>query len=179
MDKKRKLHIELWVKRSKVNLQATFWVHLFFDRISKQILVSSSSYFVYSLRMMKEAIPESFRTNCPWLRSVKVAIRKRLMTLPILVNCARHGALRLRFVINFWWFFFVLEYSLSIELVFLTFIIPGSRDIVLVVQTVQIDLQKFRFTAPDSNFAFVLINIAHNFYKMQKGHVISFYKMIQ
>ena len=34
---------------------------------------------------------------------------------------------------------------------FFTFIIPGSRDIVQVVQTVQIDLQKFRFTAPGSN----------------------------
>ena len=31
---------------------------------------------------------------------------------------------------------------------FFTFIIPGSRDIVQVVQTVQIDLQKFRITAP-------------------------------
>ena len=34
---------------------------------------------------------------------------------------------------------------------FFTFIIPRSRDIVQVVQTVQIDLQKFRFTAPGSN----------------------------
>ena len=62
---------------------------------------------------------------------------------------------------------------------FFTFIIPGSRDIVQVVQTVQIDLQKFRFTAPGSNLAFVLKNIAHNFYKMQKGNVIAFYKIIQ
>ena len=31
---------------------------------------------------------------------------------------------------------------------FVNFIIPGSRGIVQVVQTVQIDLQKFRFTAP-------------------------------
>ena len=31
---------------------------------------------------------------------------------------------------------------------FFTFIIPGSRDIVQAVQMVQIDLQKFRFTAP-------------------------------
>ena len=49
---------------------------------------------------------------------------------------------------------------------FFTFILPGSRDIVQVVQTVQIDLQKFRFTAPGLNLAFVLKNIAHNFYKM-------------
>ena len=62
---------------------------------------------------------------------------------------------------------------------YFTFIIPGSRDIVQVVKTVKIDLQKFRFTAPGSNLAFVLTNIAHNFYKMQKGHVIAFYKIIQ
>ena len=35
---------------------------------------------------------------------------------------------------------------------FFTFIIPGGRDIVQVVQTVQIDLQKFRFTEPRFNF---------------------------
>ena len=43
-----------------------------------------------------------------------------------------------------------------------------------VVQTVQIDLQKFRFTAPGSNLAFILKNIAQNFYNMQKGNVIAF-----
>ena len=46
---------------------------------------------------------------------------------------------------------------------FFTFIIPGNRDIVQVVQTVQIDLQKFRFAEPRSNFAFVLKNTAYNF----------------
>ena len=85
----------------------------------------------------------------------------------------------MRFVIYFWWFFVVLEYSLSILLVFSTFIIPGSRDIVQVVQTVHIDLQKFRFTEPGSTFAFVLKNIAHNLRKMQKGHGIAFYKITQ
>ena len=62
---------------------------------------------------------------------------------------------------------------------FFTFIIPGSRDIVQVVQTIQIDLQIFCFTASGSNLAFVLKNIAHDFYKMQKGNVIAFYKIIQ
>ena len=74
----------------------------------------------------------------------------------------------MHFVINVWWFFVVLEYSLSTVLVFFTFIISGNRNIVQVVQTVQIDLQKFRFPEPGSNLAFVLKNIAHNFYKMQK-----------
>ena len=62
---------------------------------------------------------------------------------------------------------------------FFTSIISGSIDIVQVLQTVQIDLQKFRFTAPGSNLAFVLKSIAHNFYKMQKDNVIAFYKIIQ
>ena len=60
-----------------------------------------------------------------------------------------------------------------------TFIIPGSRDIVHVVQTVQIDLQKFRFTEPGFNLAYVLKNIAHNLYKMQAYHVIAFYRITQ
>ena len=85
----------------------------------------------------------------------------------------------MRYVINFWWFFAVLEYSLSTVLVFVTFIITGSRDIAQVVQTFKIDLPKFRFTEQGSNLAFIYKNIAHNFYKMQKGHVIAFYKIIQ
>ena len=56
--------------------------------------------------------------------------------------------------------------------VFFISILPVSRDIVQVVQTNQIDLQKVRFTEPGSNLAFVLKNIAHNFYKMQLCHVI-------
>ena len=45
---------------------------------------------------------------------------------------------------------------------FFIFRIPESRDIVQVMQIVQIDLKKFRFTEPGSNLAFVLKNIAHN-----------------
>ena len=79
------------------------------------------------------------------------------MVLPILVYCARLGALCMRFGFNFLWFFVVLENSLSTVLVFyFTFIIPGGRDIVQVVKTVQIDLQMFRFTEPVSNLESVL-----------------------
>ena len=35
------------------------------------------------------------------------------------------------------------------------------------------------YTEQGSNLAFVLKNIAHKFYKMQKGHVIAFYKIKQ
>ena len=154
-------------------------MHLFSDRISSNILVSVSAYFVHRFRVIKVRCQESFMTNGHWLRSVKAALRKRLMTLPILVYCASQSAWRMRFVINFRWFFVVLEYSLSTGLDFSNFITPGSRTIVQVVQTVQTDLQKFCFTKHGSNLAFFLKNIAHNFYKMQKSHVIKFYKMIQ
>ena len=33
VDEKRELRVELWVKRAKVYLPATFWLHLFSDRI--------------------------------------------------------------------------------------------------------------------------------------------------
>ena len=72
----------------------------------------------------------------------------------------------MRFVINFWWFVVVLEYSLSNVLVF-TFMILGNRDLLQVVQTVQIDIQKFSLTESGSNLAFPLQNIAQNFHKMQ------------
>ena len=85
----------------------------------------------------------------------------------------------MRFVNNFWWFFVDFEYFLSTVQVFPNFIIPGSRAIVQVVQTVQIDLQKIRFTEPGLNVAFLLKNIAQNFYKTPKCPVIAFYKTIQ
>ena len=69
--------------------------------------------------MMKERCPEKFRTNCHWSRSVKATVRKRLVTLPILVYCARSGALHTRFVFNFWWFFVVLDFYLSTVPVFI------------------------------------------------------------
>ena len=78
----------------------------------------------------------------------------------------RVGRFMYAFCYQFLMIFRCLEYSLSIVLVFVTFIIAESRDIAQVVQTVQIDLQKFRFTEQGSNLAFVLKNITHNFYKM-------------
>ena len=57
IDEKRELQVELWVKRSKVNLPATFRVHLCSDRISEHNLVSFWSYLVHRFRMMKETYP--------------------------------------------------------------------------------------------------------------------------
>ena len=79
------------------------------------------------------------------------------------------GRFTYAFCYQFLMIFVLLEYSLSTVLVFVTFIIPGSKDIEQVVQTVQIDLQKFRFSEQGLNLAFVLKNIARNFYKMQNA----------
>ena len=88
-----------------------------------------------------------------------------------------------RFTFAFCYQFLMIFLSFGIfpfdRISFFTFMIPGSRDIVQVVQTVQIDLQRFRITAPGSNLEFCLKNIAHNFYQKQKGHAIAFYKIIQ
>ena len=130
--------------------------------------LNTSSYFIHSFRMTKEGCPESIRTNCHWSRSVKVAVGKRLMTLPILVYCASWGSLRMHFVINFWCFCCFGIFPLD-RACFFTFIIPGSRDTVQVVQTVQSDIQKFRFTELGSIFGInVLKNIAHNFCRCKK-----------
>ena len=76
-------------------------------------------------------------------------------------------------------FFVVLEYSLTIVLVFFTFIIPGSKDIIQVVQTVQSNLQKFHFMEPGSNLTFVLQEHRVHLRQDEKGHVIAFYKITQ
>ena len=40
-----------------------------------------------------------------------------------------------------------------------------------------VDHPKFRFTKPVSNFAILLINNMHDFYKQQKVHITAFYEM--
>ena len=129
------------------------------------------------LVLMKETCPQSFRTNS----SIKVSKDRCPKALDafadICVLCqVEHFtfAFRYQFLVIFLCFGIFPFDRTS----FFTFIIPGSRDIVQVVQTVRIHLQKVRFTAPGSNLAFVLKNIGHNFYKMQKGDVIAFYKII-
>ena len=54
VDENRELHVDFGVKRSKVNLPATFCLHLFSDRISLDISARVSSYFVHRSMTMKE-----------------------------------------------------------------------------------------------------------------------------
>ena len=55
---------------------------------------------------------------------------------------------------------------------------PIRRDIVLVMQFLQIDLPRFCFTELGSKTAILLKNNMHNFYKCQKEYVPAFYKII-
>ena len=126
--------------------------------------------------MVKERCPESCRTKLLLMKVNKGRCPRALDEFAnISVLCQVE-----HFMYAFCYQFLVIFRCFGIfpldHTIFLTFILPGSRD---VVQTVKIDLQKFRFYEPGPNLVFVLKNIAHNFYMMQKGHVIAFYKIIQ
>ena len=65
---------------------------------------------------------------------------------------------------------------LSID--YLTCIVPERWDIVQVIQFLEIDLPKFRFSELGSKSAIKLNNNMHNFYKCQKDYVHAFHKPI-
>ena len=76
------------------------------------------------------------------------------------------------------WTLYALEYSLSIASIFLTCIVPERWDNVQVMQFLEIDQSKFRFTEFGSKSAFRLNNNMHNFYKCQKDYVHELHKLI-
>ena len=59
----RKPNIDLWVKRSKVNLPATLWLLFVSYRISLGPKITDASNFVKRWRMMIEKHPEHQRTK--------------------------------------------------------------------------------------------------------------------
>ena len=142
-------------------------------------MVSSSSYFVHRFRMMTETCPEKFLDKLSLIKVSKDRCPKALDDFADLSVLCQVG----RFTFVFCYQFLIIFLCFGIfpfdRTRFFTFIIPGSRNIVQVLQTVQIDLQKFHFTSPGSDFVFVLKNIAHNYYKMQKGYIIAFYEITQ
>ena len=71
-----------------------------------------------------------------------------------------------------------LEYSLFYCIDYFTCIVPERWDIVQVMQFLQIDLPKFRFTELGSKSAIQLCNKMHNFYQCQKAYVPVFHKLI-
>ena len=110
---KKKPHNDFWVKRSKVNLPATFWLHFISNRISLRLLITDTSDFVKIWRMM---IGRHSKHQMIKRLLVKVSNACFLIVLcvyAILVNCASISVPYMRFVAKVWWTFYVLEYSLS------------------------------------------------------------------
>ena len=116
-------------------------------------------------------MPRKFETKLSLIKVSKGRCPKAFDDLDNLSVLCQVRRFTCAFCYQFLMIFCCFGYFLSIVQVYVTFIIPGSRDIAQVVKTVQIYLQKFRFTEQGSNLAFVLKNFTHNFYKMQKGHV--------
>ena len=121
---------------------------------------------------MKKRCPESFRTNCHWLRCCPKALDD-FVDLSGLCQVGRFTyACYYQFLMIFCCFGI---FSLDCTVFFIT--------------------QKYRyragranrsnrptkscFTAPGSHLAFVFKNIAHNFYKIKKSRGIAFNKIIQ
>ena len=172
---KRKPHNDFWVKRSKVNLPPTYWLHFISDRKSLHLLITDTSNFVKIYWMMTERHSEHQRTKSIFSGSVTHAFRLNVVSIPFLVNCASISAPYMRFVIKARWTFYVLKYSLAITSIIYMHI---RWDIVQVMQFRQIELPKFRFIELGSNSAILQTNNMHNIYKCQKEYVPAFYKII-
>ena len=108
-------------------------------------------------------IPRKFKDKLSFIKVSKGPCSKALDDFADFSILCQVGRFTFAFCYQFLMIFLSFEIFPFDRTSFFTFIIPGSRDIVQVVQPVQIDLQKFRFTPPSSNLAFVLKNIAHNF----------------
>ena len=116
---KRKPHNDIWVKRSKVKLPPTYWLHFISDRKSLRLLITDTSDFVKIWRVMIGRHSEHQRTKSLLSRLVTHAFRLSVMSIPFLVNCESISAQYMRFVIKVRWTFYVLEYSLSITSIIL------------------------------------------------------------
>ena len=174
---KRKPYNDFGVKRSKVNLPPTYWLHFISERKSLRLLITDTSYFVTIWRMMIWRHSEHQRTKSLFSRSVTHAFRLSFVSIPFLVNCASISAPYMRFVIKARWTlcFGIFPFH---QIDYFTYISPEMWDIVQVMQFRQIDLPKFRFIELGSNSAIRLTNNMHNIYKYQKEYVPAFYKII-
>ena len=109
----RKPNIDIWVKRSKVNLPATLWLLFISDRISLRPQITVASNFVKRWRMIGK-LPEHQRTKRLLVKVSNGCFPIELCVLDMFVNSASIGVPYMQFVIEVWWTFYVLEYSLSI-----------------------------------------------------------------
>ena len=116
---KWKPYNHLWVKRSKVNLPATFCLHFISDRISLHLLITDTSDFVKIWRMIIGRHSEHQRTKLLLVKVSNACFPIELCVYAILVNCASISAPCMRFIIKVRWTFYVLEYFLSMALIIL------------------------------------------------------------
>ena len=115
----RKLHDEFWVKRSKVNLPVTFWLHFISNKISLRLLFTDTSNFVKIWRMMIGRHSEHQMIKRLLVKVSNACFLIVLCVYAILVNCDSISAPYMRFVTTVWWTFSVLEYCLSITSIIL------------------------------------------------------------
>ena len=94
---KRKPHNDFGVKRWKVNLPQTYWLHFISHRKSLRLLITDTSDFVKMWRMMIGRHSEHQRTKSLFSRSVTHAFRLSVMSIPFLVNCASISVLYMGF----------------------------------------------------------------------------------
>ena len=116
---KRKPYNDFWVKRSKVKLPPTYWLHFISDRKSLSLFITDTSDFVKIWRVMIERHSEHQRAKSLLSRLVTHDFRLSVVSIPFLVNCASISAQYMRFVIKVRWTFYALEYSLSITSIIL------------------------------------------------------------
>ena len=94
---KRKPHNDFWVKRSKVNLPVTFWLHFISNIISLRFLITDTSNFVKIWRMM---IKRHSKHQMIKRLLVKVSNACFLIVIfaymPFLVNCDSISAPHMR-----------------------------------------------------------------------------------
>ena len=116
---KRKPNIDLWVKRSKVNLPSTLWLHFIFNRISLRLSITDASSFVNRWLMMIGKHPEHIRTKRLSVKVSNWCFPKELCVLVIFVNSASISVPYMQYVIKVWCTFYVFEYSLSMASIIL------------------------------------------------------------
>ena len=84
---KRKPHNDFWVKRSKVNLPVTFWLHFISNRISLRLLITDTSNFVKIWRMMIGRHSEHQMIKRLLVKVSNACFMIVLCVYAILVNC--------------------------------------------------------------------------------------------
>ena len=110
--------IDLWVKRSRVNLPATCWLHFILQTI---FTLLNYRYFRLCKKKMNDDDWKTLKTSKDKKVVGQVQYRMlpdRVLCLPSCVNCGRIGVPCMWSVMKVWWTFYVLEYSHSIASIY-------------------------------------------------------------